>query len=80
MFGIGYCGGMSVAGWALMVGVWLTVIGLIVWAVARLFPSSHRRPDLEKELDRRLATGELDPITYQHVRDELVGANQRRGE
>lgn len=81
MFGIGYCGGMSVAGWALMIGLWLAVIGVVVWAVARLFPSGRRHsPDLQAELDRRLAAGELDPATYQHVRDELVGAGQRRGE
>lgn len=77
MFGIGYCGGMSVAGWALMIGSWLAVIGLVVWAVTRLFPSGGRRSDLEKELDRRLAAGELDPSTYRHVRDELAGAGRR---
>ena len=77
MFGIGYCGGMGIAGWALLVGVWIAVIGLVVWAVTRLFPSDRHRPDLEKELDRRLAAGEIDPDTYRHVRDELVGAGRR---
>ena len=77
MFGIGYCGGMGVAGWALMVGVWLAVLGLAVWAVTRLFPSVRRRDDFEAELDRRLASGELDPTTYRHVRDELAGAGRR---
>ena len=77
MFGIGYCGGMGVAGWALMVGVWLAVLGLGVWAVTRLFPSTRRRDDLQAELDRRLASGELDATTYQHVRDELAGAGRR---
>lgn len=77
MFGFGYCGGMGVAGWALMVGVWLAVLGLAVWAVTRLFPSVRRRDDLQAELDRRLANGEIDPTTYQHVRDELTGAGRR---
>jgi putative membrane protein len=77
MFGIGYCGGMGVAGWALMVGFWLAVIGLVIWALTRLFPSGGRRSDIEAELDRRLASGELDAATYQHVRDELTGAGRR---
>lgn len=77
MFGIGYCGGMSVAGWALMVGFWLAVIGLVIWAVTRLFPGTPRRADLEEELDRRLARGEIDADTYQHVRDELATAGRR---
>lgn len=77
MLGIGYCGGMGVAGWALMVGPWLAAIGLVIWAVTRLFPSDRRHLDPEKELDRRLAAGEIDPSTYRYVHDELVGADQR---
>lgn len=77
MFGIGYCGGIGVAGWALMVGSWLAVIGLVVWALTRLFPSGARRLDIEAELDRRLATGEMDPATYQQVRDGLISAGRR---
>lgn len=77
MFGIGYCGGIGVAGWALMVGFWLAVIGLVVWALTRLFPSGARRLDIEAELDRRLATGEMDPATYQQFRDELISTGRR---
>ena len=77
MFGIGFCGAMGVAGWALMVGVWLAVLAVAVWAVSRLFPSARRRDDLQAELDRRLASGELDPTTYERVRDELAGAGRR---
>lgn len=77
MFGIGYCGGLGVAGWALMVGFWLAVIGLVVWALIRLFPSGARRLDIEAELDRRRATGQMDPATYQQLRDELISTGRR---
>lgn len=76
MFGIGYCGGMSVVAWALMIGFWVAVIGLVIWAVSRLFPTRERPADLEKELDRRLASGELDVTSYRHLRDELVAGDR----
>lgn len=69
MFGIGYCGGIGVTGWALMVGFWLAVIGLIVWALTRLFPSGARRLDIEAELDRRpVACGAFGPGVIEPTR------------
>lgn len=40
-----FCGSMGIAGWVLMVGLWATLIGAVVWAVTRLFPSPPHRPD-----------------------------------
>ncbi len=67
-----WCTQMSAAGWAVMVAVWATVIGLAVWAVCRLFPT-QRVPDARAILDARLASGDVDADTYQRVRDQLDG-------
>jgi uncharacterized membrane protein len=76
MFAGGYCAGMGLGGWLLMIGFWASFVGLVVWAITRLFPSGDRRGDAEHALDRRLASGEIDPQTYRQVRDELVGAGR----
>jgi uncharacterized membrane protein len=68
----GYCSGMGIGGWLLMIGFWVVLVGLVVWAITRLFPSGDRRGDAEQVLDRRLAAGDIDPQTYRQVRDELV--------
>ncbi len=73
----GYCSGVGLGGWLLMVGLWVGFILLVLWAVSRLFPSTDRRGQAEEILDRRLAVGEIDPDTYRALRDELVGADQR---
>ncbi len=77
MFGTGLCTGMGVGGWVLMIGFWALLLGVIVWAVTRLFPSDEPLRDAGIELDRRLATGEIDPETYRVVRNELTGVGCR---
>ena len=47
MFAGGYCGGMGLAGWFLMIGFWAGFVGLVFWAITRLFPSGDRRSDAE---------------------------------
>ncbi len=37
-----FCGAMGVAGWLVMLLVWTGLIGLVVWAVTRLFPCRPR--------------------------------------
>lgn len=76
MFAGGYCGGMGIGGWLLMIGFWAVLVGLVVWAITRLFPSGDGRGDAEQVLDRRLAAGDIDPQTYRQVRDELVHAGR----
>jgi len=55
MFAGGYCGGMGPAGWLLMIGFWVAVIAVIVWAVTRLFPQE--------------STGGLSPAVPQRRQD-----------
>jgi hypothetical protein len=40
MFPGGYCGGLGVSGWLLMIGFWAALLAVVVWAVTRLFPSN----------------------------------------
>ena len=77
MLGTGFCNGMGVGGWVLMIGVWAAFLGLIFFALTRLFPSEAPMRDAWMLLDRRLAAGEIDPETYRAVRDELTGAGRR---
>ncbi len=59
--------------WIWMVVFWVVVVGLIVWAVARIAPSNRdRRPKSAREiLDERYARGELDEEEYRRRRSEL---------
>lgn len=77
MFGGGWCSGMGAGGWVLMIGIWVAILGLVVWAVIRIFPTDQPLRDAERSLDRRLASGELDPQTYRKIRDELTGIGRR---
>ena len=81
MFGSGWCGGMGAGGWLLMALLWGSFLAVVVWAVARLFPSVRSRPggpgggdSAGSVLDRRLAAGEIDKDTYRQLRGELTGA------
>jgi putative membrane protein len=75
--------GMGAGGWILMSVLWVVLIAVIVWAVANLFPRSPRdRADLaerpEEILERRLASGEIDPGTYDALRGKLHEAHTGR--
>jgi putative membrane protein len=70
--------GMGAGGWVLMAVLWVAVLSLVAWVVARLLPTRsddhrdarHARSEAPLEtLDRRLAGGEIDVRTY----DELSG-------
>ena len=72
--------GMGAGGWALMAVLWVAVLALIVWVVARLLPTrsdDHRdagRGPSEaprETLDRRLAGGEIDIRTYDELSEKL---------
>jgi uncharacterized membrane protein len=76
MFTAGLCGGWGAGGLLLMIGFWLLLIGVVLWAITRLFPRSDQRdlPEPDEELDHRLAAGDVDPTTYRRLRAELVDA------
>jgi putative membrane protein len=81
-YGNGY--GMGTGGWILMILFWVLIVGLIVFAVIRIFPGRDTqpsppaphvpRPPAETPrdiLDRRLAGGEIDLETYDRLREKL---------
>ena len=83
----GWDNGMGAGGWVLMILAWVVLIGLIVWAIARIFPAlsggGARREDANAEtpqqiLDRRLARGEINTDEYARLRDAL-GPQQTAG-
>lgn len=91
--GYGGWGSMTPFGWVLMVVLWVAVIAVVVWAVAGIFPGGapgsgspppERREDGDREspeelLDRRLASGEIDPEAYDQIRERLEATRERRG-
>lgn len=84
-----YGTGMGGFGWLGMGLVWLVLIGLIVWLVARLLPGRAPQPPTPPTgaaprsesaadpvleiLDQRLARGEVDVETYRSVKATLLG-------
>jgi putative membrane protein len=76
----GWHNGMDPGWWVLMSVLWVVLIGLIIWAAVRLFPSGHAQPpttpqaggeNAKEILDRRLARGEIDTSTYDELRKRL---------
>lgn len=83
-------GAMSPFGWLMMVVLWVSVIAVVAWAVTRIFPGAQqargstaatpaREDDPRALLDRRLAGGEIDPETYDLIRQRLDAAREGRG-
>jgi putative membrane protein len=77
----GWYDGMGAGWWVLMTLFWVVLIGVIVWAGAKLFSRSARRHDGARQqptafeiLDERLARGELDPEAYEALREKLRAA------
>ena len=70
-----WCAQMDASSWLGMVVVWAVVIGLVVWAVTRLFPNGRAAVDARAVLDERLARGEIDADAYRRLRSELDGAH-----
>lgn len=83
---MGYGWGMGAGGWIAMMVFWVALLVLIVWAIARAFPTSDsqrggdapRQESSEEILDRRYAAGELDTETYQSMRATLDAARSTR--
>ena len=66
---------MGAGDWLIMSVFWVALIGALGWAIVHL--TSHSRAlDSRSEqpddiLDRRLASGEIDPATYDTLRGKL---------
>ena len=84
MFAGAWCGQSGVIGWVLMGLFWVTFLGLVLWAMSRLFAPTrvsggragddHEADDVDHadDLGRRLASGQLDLSEYQTLRRELT--------
>ena len=76
MFGSGWCSGMGAGAWVFMGVFWVAFLGLVVWAVTRIFPSGAQEMPGEPAvdtLDRRLAAGEISVDEYRALRDAVEG-------
>lgn len=66
-------------GWMMLMPlVWIALIGVIVWAAVRVIQRGDRATPPAREtpqeiLDRRLASGEIDPDAYTKARAVLAG-------
>jgi uncharacterized membrane protein len=85
MFAGLWCGQLGVGGWVLMGLFWVTFLGLVLWAVSRLFGRDRgggtdvgdkRGVDDAGDLDLRLARGELDVTEYRTLREELTSSRR----
>jgi len=89
MFAGAWCGQSGVIGWVLMGLFWVAFLGLVLWAMSRLFASTrvagrhdggdHEVADADNadDLGLRLASGQLDLSEYQTLRRELTSPGRR---
>jgi putative membrane protein len=80
----GYGGGGE---WLGMIVVWVALIGVVVFAIARLITggrdsapgdeAGRSQPTARQILDRRLALGEIDPETHNAITDRLAHRERR---
>jgi uncharacterized membrane protein len=72
MYGYGWHMGFWQAGlsWASMIALWAVLVGVVYLLVAsRRPPRSGNWEEMQRTLDRRLASGEIDETEYQRIRD-----------
>lgn len=67
-------------GWMMLMPLlWITLIGVIVWAVMKIVQRDDRTAALARRetpqeiLDRRFASGEIDSDSYAQTRARLAG-------
>ena len=80
-----WCGQWDVGGWVLMGLFWVSFLGLVLWAVSRLFAPARvadglngdkREVDDLHDLDLRLARGHLQVSEYLTLREELISSKR----
>lgn len=79
MFAGAWCGQLGVGGWVLMGLFWVTFLGLVLWAVSRLFAPARGAGGLDRDgddLDVRLARGQLDLSEYRALREEHTSSGR----
>jgi len=85
MFAGAWCRQWGVGGWVLMGLFWVSFLGLVLWAVSRLFAPARvadglngdeREVDDADDLDLRLERGQLNVSEYLALRDELISSRR----
>jgi hypothetical protein len=74
-----WCGQMGVGGWVLMGLFWATFLGLLLWALSRLFAPARGDGGLREDaddLDLRLARGQMDPSEYRTQHEEPTSSRR----
>jgi len=77
-----WCGQLGVGGWILMGLFWATFVGLVLWALSRLFAPVREDDVLHEnadDLDQRWARAQMDLSEYQTPREELTTSAPQRG-
>jgi hypothetical protein len=73
-----WCGQLGVGGWVLMGLFWATFVGLVLWALSRLFAPVRRDEVLHEsadDLDQRWAPEQMDLSEYRTLRSgHLTGS------
>jgi len=77
-----WCGQLGVGGWILMGLFWATFVGLVLWALSRLFAPVREDDVLHEnadDLDQRWARAQMDLSEYQTPREKLTTSAPQRG-
>jgi hypothetical protein len=80
MFTAAWCGEMSVGGWVLMGFFWATFLGLVLWALSRLFAVSRGDDGVHEDLgdlDQRLDRGQIDASEYVSSGEEITSSGRQ---
>ena len=66
---------MGAGDWLIMSLFWVVLVGAVAWAIVHLTSrggaADSRSEQPDAILDRRLASGEIDPATYDTLRGKL---------
>ena len=79
MFPGSWCGHLGVGAWVLMGLFWSTFLGLVLWALSRLFAPvrlAGGRDDDGDDLDLRLSRGQMDLLEYRALREEITSSGR----
>jgi hypothetical protein len=75
------CGQLGVGGWVLMGLIWATFVGLVLWALSRLFAPIREDEVLHQDADdlsQLRAREQMDPSEYRTLRKELTTSTRQR--
>lgn len=69
MWSNAWCGAMGLAGWLAMALFWTVFLGLVIWAVTQMFPTSPPPQEAGRVTDP-------DERRYGQTTDELAGVRK----